>query len=149
MQLSDTRQWLQPLATYISPYIGLLLLCPMGETEQDDEIQRKAWASLFWSVVATLKELVSILGDPASAISGAASEIYADTVALWNISSLPAEQQRPRWVAALAGALKFSSKTDWRCDQGAAGAQSESEPFLKGTIVTSNNEVPKATTHSS
>ncbi|KAK4209127.1 hypothetical protein QBC37DRAFT_451196 [Rhypophila decipiens] len=136
MQLSDTSQWLQPLATYISPYIGLLLLCPMGETEQDEKTKKKPWASLFRAVVATLKELVSILGDPASAISGAASEIYADTVALWGISSLPAEKQRPRWVAALAGALKFSSKTDWRRRQSA----NESEPFLKDT--TSNNELP-------
>ncbi|KAM7198338.1 hypothetical protein V8F33_005129 [Rhypophila sp. PSN 637] len=145
-QLSDTRQWLQPLATYISPYIGLLLLCPKGKTEQDDETKEKPWAGLFWAVVATLKELVSILGDPASAISGAASEIYADTVALWDISSLPAERQRPRWVAALAGALKFSSKTDWRRRQGPTQSASESEPFLKGTTVTSNNEVPSEAT---
>ncbi|KAM7191962.1 hypothetical protein V8F20_009086 [Naviculisporaceae sp. PSN 640] len=141
MQLSNTRQWLQPLATYISPYIGLLLLCPMGATELDDAVQSKPWASLFWTAVAKLKELASILGDPASAISGAASEIYADTVALRNLSSLPEERRRARWVAALAGALKFSSETDWRRQ----GPQSESEALLKGTNSTVKQEAEAVT----
>ncbi|KAM7215909.1 hypothetical protein V8F06_008667 [Rhypophila decipiens] len=95
MQLSDTSQWLQPLATYISPYIGLLLLCPKGGTEQDDETKKKPCASLFRAVVATLKELVSILGDPASAISGAASEIYADTE---TAADLPSEATTQPYV---------------------------------------------------
>jgi len=133
-QLSNTRQWLQPLAAYISPYIGLLLLCPIGETEQDEKTKKTSWESPFRTLVATLKELVSILGDPASAISGAASEIYADAVALWNISSLAEDKQRSRWVAALAGALKFSLKTDWSPGL-AVGARSESKTLLKGTTT--------------
>lgn len=113
-QLSDTHQWLQPLAAYISPYMGLVLLCPIGETEQDEDTKDKPWKSFFLSALDTLKEFISILGDPASAIAGAASEIYADTVALWNISSLcERDAQHARWVAALAGSLKFSSETDW------------------------------------
>jgi len=33
-QYSTLQQWLQPLATWIAPYIGLLLLCPTGTQRQ-------------------------------------------------------------------------------------------------------------------
>jgi hypothetical protein len=113
-QYSNTRQWLQPLATYISPYIGLLLLCPVGEEDPHESVQGNALGEIFLALRTALKEYISILGDPASAVFGAASEVYADTVALYSITSLPADRQRAIWVAALAGSLKFSSETGWR-----------------------------------
>ena len=113
-QYSNLRQWLQPLAAYISPYIGLLLLCPIGEEDPDKNAQSTPLGGSLLPALKVGMEYLSILGDPASAVFGAATEVYSDTAALYSISSLPPKIRSARWVAALAGALKFSSKTDWR-----------------------------------
>ncbi|KAK5657616.1 hypothetical protein OQA88_2688 [Cercophora sp. LCS_1] len=132
-QYSNLRQWLGPLATYISPYIGLLLLCPIGEENTANNILPH--------VPKVAMEYLSILGDPASAVFGAAAEIYADTAALYNISSLPSNQQSARWVAALAGALKFSSETNWRSTQ-VADSDDASSPNAKQDTITQTPKNP-------
>ncbi|KAK4228531.1 hypothetical protein QBC38DRAFT_535688 [Podospora fimiseda] len=118
--VTNLRQWLQPLATYISPYIGLLLLCPIGSQEEDQKkSENTALSPTIRLVLRALKvilEYLGILGDPASAAFGAITEIYSDTKGLYRISSLQSSSLKvrdARWVAALAGALKSSSDTDW------------------------------------
>jgi len=106
-QYSNLQQWLQPLAAYISPYIGLLLLCPIGE-------EGPGKSGSFLHALSVWMEYLNILGDPASAVFGAATEIYADKTALSNASSLTPKLRSARWIAALAGALRFSPETDWR-----------------------------------
>ncbi|KAK4108712.1 hypothetical protein N656DRAFT_783946 [Canariomyces notabilis] len=109
-QYSNLRQWLVPLATYISPYIGILLLCPVGKEEPDDHIQRRPLMKILHKVRKTVQEYISILGDPASAVWGAVHEVISDTRALYRVSRRPVTQQRPVWIAALAGALRFSDR---------------------------------------
>lgn len=129
-QYSTLRQWLQPLVAYISPYIGLLLLCPVGGGYPDECTQLGPLRSFFHSLKTKTKDYISILGDPASAVFGAASEVYADTVGLYSISSLSVDRQLATWVAALAGALEFSARTDWCRDVQGDGdlAQPTPEP---------------------
>lgn len=101
MQHSSLKQWLQPLATWIAPYVGLLLLCakkgprPEGENtampeettmSQNATMAQKTWCwigdvakkTCGWIGERALWEYVSILGDPAGAIFGAFSEIHSD-----------------------------------------------------------------------
>jgi hypothetical protein len=145
-QYSDTKQWLQPLAAYISPYIGLLLLCPVGKEERSGTTGQRPLERFVRALWSRAREYIGILGDPASVVFGAASEVYADTVALSSISSLSAERQRATWVAALAGALEFSSQTDWRRDHAVEQLQpatSEWKPQLemKSTAAAAGREV--------
>lgn len=120
-EYSTTSEWLQPLVTYISPYIGILLLCPIGDNAVRWSLSRTPLINDFLVAVwKYLREYSSILGDPASAIFGAASEILADATALTRISTQnvadtwDSNQQHWRsWVAALAGAIKFSAGTGW------------------------------------
>ncbi|MCJ1378173.1 hypothetical protein MMC17_001269 [Xylographa soralifera] len=111
-QLSGLSEWLHPLANWMAPYITLLVLCPVGEEdENEDEMDdtaeieghsqrrslyttwiRKIWRpSRHYSPIASdymqnvrgicylLREYFNILGDPASAIWGALSELESDT----------------------------------------------------------------------
>ncbi|RYP12164.1 hypothetical protein DL765_007463 [Monosporascus sp. GIB2] len=111
-QYSNLRQWLLPLATYISPYIGIILLCPVGEEDPDGrDPQEKRLRSTLHTVRTRAQEYISILGDPASAVFGAVSEVLADTIALCRLPRSLA-RQRPVWVATLVGALKFPHPGD-------------------------------------
>lgn len=40
-QWSNATQWIQPLAAWIAPYIGLLLLCPVGEKPDKKKEKRE------------------------------------------------------------------------------------------------------------
>ncbi|MCJ1389316.1 hypothetical protein MMC18_002172 [Xylographa bjoerkii] len=105
-------EWLHPMANWMAPYITLLLLCPVGKEDEDeddvDDIveieghgQRRpfdtTWIRKFWypsrhyspivweymknvqGISYLLREYFNILGDPASAIWGALSELESDT----------------------------------------------------------------------
>lgn len=95
IQLSKVDEWLEPLATWIAPYIGLLLLCPVGEKysagkkdpagEKDPARKKHSMKSKFRSLYYWHKfrfpgdEFINLLGDPVSAISGSIWELAHDT----------------------------------------------------------------------
>jgi hypothetical protein len=41
IQTSRLSEWLQPVTTWIAPYIGLLLLCPIGGEDEDEDEKKK------------------------------------------------------------------------------------------------------------
>ncbi|KAH7322681.1 hypothetical protein B0I35DRAFT_407133 [Stachybotrys elegans] len=119
-QISTTSQWLLPLATYISPYMGILLLCPLGEDMTQQRITgHRSFDAMIHTMRKPIQESLSILGDPASAIFGAYYEVLSDTLALRKLSHKKSQdltwlQQRASWATALLGGLKFSSTIGWR-----------------------------------
>ncbi|KAF1953544.1 hypothetical protein CC80DRAFT_537419 [Byssothecium circinans] len=164
-QSSKTEQWLQPLATWIAPYIAVILLCPIGEgseeedreedreegrraTQNDTEDKPKDTAqavldkpapSLREKATAFLKEMfkfaktvvgeyVLLLGDPASAIWGAFSEIISDLNLSRRLSnnSPSSFTAKALWITMLAGDTKFNNT---RLLQGFWDKLKKEEPF--------------------
>jgi hypothetical protein len=117
-QLSGLNQWLSPLCAYISPYIGLLLICPVGEVSKSKSgLPRWVNVLLDW-IRDPLQEYMSILGDPASAAFGAFHEVWSDVQAMRKLSidgdrTLSWLQRRALWIVALMGDIKFTEKTSW------------------------------------
>lgn len=133
-QPSTTSEWLHPITTWIIPYAGLLFLCPIserGETVVELSIAKArrftSWVPLLWSekieswtgpimkwlsnVSFRIFEYGGFLGDPASAIWGAFSELAED----WWLSRilLHATELRRELIAAaiLAGQSEFDAVT--------------------------------------
>ena len=116
-QVSELGQWLQPLATYLSPYIGLLLICPVGDVTpiQPAEGTHKIVAKvlIFLDIVrCSVQEYVCLLGDPASAMWGAFSEILNDMKLVRKINEVGAKEPFTRktyyvWIALLAGSNDY------------------------------------------
>jgi hypothetical protein len=131
-QPSTTSEWLHPIMTWIIPYAGLLFLCPISEREEAaidhsiDKVRRfTAWVPFLWSkkiqnwtgpvmkwlsnVSFNIFEFGGFLGDPASAIWGAFSELAED----WWLSRivLQATELRRELLATaiLAGQTKFDT----------------------------------------
>lgn len=71
-QKSSAQQWLQPLSTWGIQALTLLVLCTVGETGST----KRKWP--FFILYYKIKEYVAILGDPASAICGAFSELWME-----------------------------------------------------------------------
>ncbi|OAL34241.1 hypothetical protein AYO20_06496 [Fonsecaea nubica] len=104
-QPSDLSQWLQPLTSWVVPYIGLLLLCPFGDIKDSVSGSQARLTSMkfrdiwnwFWGFVRRYtQEWINLLGDPASAIFGAFSEIWSDATMLREINSR-LDAERPNW----------------------------------------------------
>ncbi|KAF2202163.1 hypothetical protein GQ43DRAFT_431009 [Delitschia confertaspora ATCC 74209] len=138
-QRSATNQWLQPLATWIIPYVSFLLLCPIGEGEEDREKKRSKedgtkddgtkdkGASIL--VLTRLKidrllklgkgsrtfEYVLLLGDPASALWGAFAEIQSDCKLARKLSTPTSSwlTKKAIWIAMLTGDTKFRYDRLW------------------------------------
>ncbi|OAP54246.1 hypothetical protein AYL99_11347 [Fonsecaea erecta] len=123
-QQSDLSQWLQPLTSWVVPYIGLLLLCPFGgitKSKPTGTMTKPAYAwRWFWQFVrGYTQEWINLLGDPASAIFGAFSEIRSDVIMLREISIARRQSKRPylrhtpwlellKWVVILVGDTEFT-----------------------------------------
>ena len=91
IQHSTLEEWLQPIATWIVPYIALLLLCPIGRLRKTrrqsapKEPKNGRGDIYMFPLLGTwlrerFLEYVGILGDPASALFGAFSQIYSDWI---------------------------------------------------------------------
>jgi len=141
-QLAVINEWVHPLVNWIVPYIGLLVLCPVGQEvkqevkdedkEKDEDSPRiiewlqkalRPWRrahptateylhntqSLFYFV----REYFNILGDPASAIWGALSELQSDTQLAMSLAKQdgPFQKDLVRLVI-LARQTKFN-KAKW------------------------------------
>jgi hypothetical protein len=135
---SGTSEWLHPITNWFIPYIGLLLLCPTGEREQAITSRwrarinsrrnrwNKKWAKISTSWIPLIESLVpakafkavdyvigyaEFLGDPASAIWGAFSELAED----WWLSRLALRKTGLRRellvTAILAGQTEFNETT--------------------------------------
>jgi len=121
-QYSSLKQWLIPLSTYISPYIGILLLCPVGDVSEHRLVKWPGWDvvnDVLNGLRKPLQEYISILGDPTSATFGALHEIWSDARTLSrltrkNSGKLSRLRQRALWVAVLAGDIQFSAQTNWK-----------------------------------
>ncbi|PWW77360.1 hypothetical protein C7212DRAFT_362339, partial [Tuber magnatum] len=83
-QVSDTNQWLSPLAAWVIPASALLFLLPISEHLKSSEQyfrrtkRRKQWEKYVANWWFPLVEYIQILGDPASAFNGALAEMIAD-----------------------------------------------------------------------
>lgn len=144
-QTSETAQWLQPLASWIAPYIAIILLVPIGEGSEEENLEEdpkaekdttgvdqnaegnteKKPTTVFgrkvpgigvieavWKLAETvLGEYVLLLGDPASALWGAFSEIWADVKMAGRLDrSAPSWlHKRALWITILAGDTKFQN----------------------------------------
>lgn len=144
-QISETSQWLQPLASWIAPYIAVMLLVPIGEGSEkedleedrnherdqngEDQVARRASdtkpTTLFGRKVPAIKvvkavwkfsktvlgEYILILGDPASALWGAFSEVMADcrVAGRLNHEARSWLHKSSIFITILAGDTKFNS----------------------------------------
>lgn len=135
-QYSSLEQWLIPLSTYISPYIGILLLCPVGDAQSVVFVAREGWG---WvnSVVAVVREYMCLLGDPASAVFGALHEVWADVRAVRKLDSrdMAWRERSALWIAVLSGNLVYSPDTKWDPEVAAA---------LDALSETTREDEPKA-----
>ncbi|KIW67957.1 hypothetical protein PV04_03936 [Phialophora macrospora] len=130
-QYSSLKQWLLPLSTYISPYIGVVMLSPLGDVpdadslfEADGLLRQRLNAAIITVIIAVinvlwqpLQEYGSILGDPVSAIFGALHEVWSDAKSLRSLELGRQEmswlQQRVKWITVLAGDIRFTEQTGW------------------------------------
>jgi hypothetical protein len=117
-QRSSADEWLRPLTTWVLPAAALLLLCSLGEEEEPNKEnaeeekpskgngKRLSWWDRLGPWRYKAQEYIALLGDPASAICGAFSEIVMDARVL--------SSKRGGWfeggmvgVSTLAGSAKF------------------------------------------
>ncbi|KEY73197.1 hypothetical protein S7711_04163 [Stachybotrys chartarum IBT 7711] len=119
IQLSSLQQWLVPLSTYISPYIGVLLLCPVGgipEQKHEERKRKDILNTIMYVLLRPVPEYIRILGDPASAIFGAWHEVWSDTMTLARLTpEQPATlRDSALWTTALAGDIRYSEHIAWK-----------------------------------
>jgi hypothetical protein len=143
-KLSTLSEWLLLFATWVIPAAALLIICSTGECEEARERRIDVPESkkgtpmspmfqyvigpingilnkgLVWIPDAIL-EFTSILGDPASAIRGAFSEIALDVRTVHNLSVSNKDEDRGREfdklmraLAMVAGQTKFDPDVDNR-----------------------------------
>ncbi|KAH7411537.1 hypothetical protein DE146DRAFT_627596 [Phaeosphaeria sp. MPI-PUGE-AT-0046c] len=134
-QLSSLKQWLIPLSTYISPYIGILLLCPVGDISDHEFTKRKHLDNVLNGLRKPRQGYMSILGDPASATFGALHEVWSDARTLRRLTpenpeKLSWQHQRALWITTLAGDIQFSVQTSWDPNVTAA-LDASGEPLLR------------------
>lgn len=86
-QISDTSQWLTPLAAWIIPASALLLLLPISEHLKSSyqmykrTRRQKIINHYVYNWLHPMIEYIQILGDPASAFNGSLAQMIAD----WNM----------------------------------------------------------------
>lgn len=120
-QQSETEQWLQPLATWIAPYIAIMLLCPIGEWDEEEDPDNidglldrlLAPIKATWKFIRTvIAEYILLLGDPASALWGAFSEIISDLKLARRLNNKETPSRLSRialWITMLAGDTKLDT----------------------------------------
>lgn len=136
-QYSSLKQWLLPLSTYISPYVGVLMLTPIGDVLKLERFKlNDRWSKVgtqalnniinhavvgVIAVINVVRQPIqgygSLLGDPASAMFGAFHEIGSDANTLRGLDrtnkKLSYLHQRAIWITALAGDIRFTAHTGW------------------------------------
>ena len=106
-QKSSAEQWLQPLATWVLPAVTLLILCSVGES---GKTKKEKWP--FYSLYHQVKEYIALLGDPASAICGAFSELWMDALMAQRLTKVNEDSERVVIeVAMLASQTEFSGSS--------------------------------------
>ncbi|PMD32562.1 hypothetical protein L207DRAFT_176249 [Hyaloscypha variabilis F] len=132
-RLSNLSEWLLLLTTWVIPAIALLIICSTGECERADERQfvtpqevPTSWRFRYWVVDPlndmmntifkripyNIVEFTGILGDPASAIRGAFSEIALDVRVVSKLSQGMEFDKMMKALAMVAGQTKFDENTE-------------------------------------
>jgi hypothetical protein len=132
-KLSSLTQWLLVLTTWVIPAIALLIICSTGQCEKGKErhfttperkqsipiIYRYAidpfnklinWG--FGWIPDTILEFAAIIGDPASAIRGAFSEIALDFRVVHNLSHGKEFDRMMKALAMVTGQTKFDKNIE-------------------------------------
>jgi hypothetical protein len=131
VQLSTTSEWLGLLTSWVLPAIALLLVCSTGGRNREDVnnlVEKKPEALTVWfklgrclkslinKVPYPIQEFMAILGDPASAIRGAFSEVALDVKVMQNMMQNMCCQERfdvlMKALAMVAGPTKFDEKME-------------------------------------
>ncbi|KAL2072194.1 hypothetical protein VTL71DRAFT_11537 [Oculimacula yallundae] len=126
VRLSNLEEWLLLLTSWILPAIALLIICSTGESKEKKEKIVDTPArnqqgplfklsrfinfttnSVFQVVPNFIIELAAILGDPASAIRGAFSEIALDVRVVYSLYEQKGFDMMMRALAMVAGQTKF------------------------------------------
>lgn len=104
-QKSSAEQWLQPLSTWVIPALALLILCSVGEAGRG---KKEKWP--FYTACYQVKEYIALLGDLASAICGAFSELWMDALMAERLAKVEGKSiQVVIGVAMLASQTEFDS----------------------------------------
>ncbi|KAF7510256.1 hypothetical protein GJ744_006952 [Endocarpon pusillum] len=130
-QWSNATQWIQPLAAWIAPYIGLLLLCPVGEKPEkkgEKPQQKPEWtcqeaykrccnAAEYLRFPA--QEYVMLIGDPASALWGSFAALRHDWVIVKNLDWRPQQENSylKRGLVILAGETLYDPALTGKLDE--------------------------------
>ncbi|KEY74743.1 hypothetical protein S7711_05485 [Stachybotrys chartarum IBT 7711] len=155
-QYSSLEQWLVPLSTYISPYIGILLLCPVGDVLDKEFFTTSPWKhsnAVINGFRKPVQEYMRILGDPASALFGACYEVWSDAMTLSQIR--PEDKhtmlhQSALWITALAGDIRYSRNIRWHSQAGQAlekGPDQTDTYDPHGITSTTTKAVPSSESH--
>ena len=102
-QKSSAEQWLQPLATWVIPALALLVLCSVGE---DGRAKDEKWP--FYTVYYQFKGYIALLGDPASAICGAFSELWMNALVAKELTKVDNPFEK-----AVIGVAMLASQTEY------------------------------------
>ena len=132
-RLSNLTEWLLLLTTWVIPAIALLIICSTGECERAYERQyitpatvpSSPWLryyvvdplndimnTVFKRLPYAILEFIGILGDPASAIRGAFSEIVLDVRVVSDLSRGKEFDKMMKALAMVAGQTKFDEDTE-------------------------------------
>ena len=122
VQLSTMNEWLGLLTSWVLPAIALLLVCSTGKRNKVVEIKPETSTldSLINKVLTwvpyPIQEFMAILGDPASAIRGAFSEVALDVKMMQDMMHDMCCQERfdtlMKALAIVAGPTKFDEKVE-------------------------------------
>lgn len=132
VQISTVNQWLALLTSWILPAIALLLTCSTGWKKRADVREIAPWREVsspwfnrvqnlnsvtdavlaFGLVPYQLQEFMAILGDPASAIRGAFSEVVLNVRLVHGIYHPGDFDRLVKSLAIVAGQTKFTEDVD-------------------------------------
>jgi hypothetical protein len=133
LNLSTLTEWLPLVTSWVLPAIALLIICSTGECKEvkKKRIDKpKEHAPTWWYRTAqrintyanrtyewmpdAVEEFIAILGDPASAIRGAFSEIALDIRVVKGLTDSPGFDMIMKALAMVAGQTKFTSEVETR-----------------------------------
>ena len=111
VQISTVNEWLGLLTSWVLPAIALLLTCSTGSTSRVRH-PNSITGGVLRSVPYQLRDFMAILGDPASAIRGAFSEVALNMSVVHNIYRPVGIDRVAKALAMVAGQTEFTECVD-------------------------------------
>ena len=111
VQISTVNEWLGLLTSWVLPAIALLLTCSTGSTSRVRH-PNSITGGVLRSVPYQLRDFMAILGDPASAIRGAFSEVALNMSVVHNIYRAVGIDRVAKALAMVAGQTEFTECVD-------------------------------------